>query len=56
MYLFDSLEAVNDKFRKLAGSDACANTMEDELDRVLAYVYQNLFCLDSDLIIMWRSQ
>lgn len=35
-----SLEAVNDKFRKLAGSDARADTMEEELNRVLAYVYR----------------
>jgi hypothetical protein len=36
-HIFNSLEAVNDKFRKLVGSDAHADTMEREIDRLSGY-------------------
>jgi hypothetical protein len=57
-FLFDfiSLEVVNDKFRKLAGSNARADTMEDELDRLLAYVLSECnFILSGHLIFALGS-
>lgn len=33
----NSLEAVNDKYHKLVGSDARADSMEREIERLLVY-------------------
>jgi len=51
----DSLEAVNEKFRKLVGSNASADNMEREVDRLLSYVYNWLLCFDLLVLILWRS-
>jgi DNA repair protein RAD50 len=37
-YIDDSLEAVNDKYHKLVGSDPRADSMEREIDSLLVYV------------------
>lgn len=51
----DSLEAINDKFRKLVGSDATVDNMEPEMSRLLRYVPNYLHCVMGYLIDFWYS-